>query len=113
MIPEPRVDFLAEPVLEPIIEASQETRQPITKTLQIPIGKDAFRSLRNGESRLFLYGEIAFSDLLGTDYVQTFCFAYDFPSKGFIQWAGKYNRRRTAQPSKDIRTHALACRSQR
>lgn len=101
MIQEPRVGFSADPVLEPIIEAGQETRQPITRALQIPIEKADFYSLRDGESRLFLYGEIAFSDLVGTDYVQTFCFAYDFRSKSFIQWAGKYNRRRIAQPHKE------------
>ncbi len=49
---------------------------------------------------LFLYGEIAFSDLLGEDYVQTFCFAYSFDAKRFIRWAGRYNKRVRAARAK-------------
>ena len=78
MVAEPRVDFLARYDVEPVIEPGEETKQVFTLTVTIPIDKLAFESLRSGNSFLFLYGEIAFSDLLGEDYVQTFCFAYSF-----------------------------------
>ena len=61
--------------------------------MTIPIDKAAFESLKSGNSHLFLYGEIAFSDLLGEDYVQPFCFAYNFNVKRFVLWAGRYNKR--------------------
>ena len=41
-------------------------------------------------------GEIAFSDLLGVDYVQTFCIAYYYDAKQFVRWEGRYNRRARA-----------------
>ena len=93
MVEEPRVDFLAQYDVEPVIEPGEETKQVFTGTVTIPIDKAAFESLKSGNSHLFLYGEIAFSDLLGQDYVQTFRFAYNFHAKRFVRWAGRYNKR--------------------
>jgi hypothetical protein len=50
----------------------------------IPIDRAAFESLKSGNSHLFLHEEIAFSGLLGEDYVQTFRFAYNFHVKRFV-----------------------------
>ena len=72
MVPKPRVDFLARYDVEPVIEPGDETKQVFTEPVTIPIDdRVAFESLKSGNSHLFLYGEIAFSDLLGVDYVQT------------------------------------------
>jgi hypothetical protein len=96
MVAEPRVDFLARYDVEPVIEPGKETYKPVSETLNIPIDRTAFESLRKDESHLFLYGEIAFSDLLGEDYVQTFCFAYNLQAERFVRWGGRYNKRARA-----------------
>jgi hypothetical protein len=93
MVPEPRVDFRARFNIEPVIEDGDETKEVFSQTVTVPIDKLAFKSLKSGASYLFLYGEIAFSDLLGADYVQTFCFAYDFLLERFVRWGGRYNKR--------------------
>ena len=54
-------------------------------------------SALSGNSHLFPYGEIAFSDLPNEDYVQTVCFAYNFHAKRFVRWAGRYNKRARAR----------------
>ncbi len=100
MAPKPRVDHLARYDVEPVIEAGEETKETFVETVTIPIDKAAFKSLKGGDSHLFLYGEIAFSDLLGEDYVQTFCFAYNFDAKQFVRWEGRYNRRARATSAK-------------
>lgn len=92
MVLEPRVDFLARYDVEPVVGPSGETKA-YTATVTVPIDRVAFESLKNRNSYLFLHGEIAFADLLGVDYIQTFCFAYDFSAKRFIRWAGRYNKR--------------------
>lgn len=96
MVEEPRVDFLARYDVEPVVEPGDETKQAFTETVTIPIDRTAFESLTSGNSHFFLYGEIAFSDLLGEDYVQSFCFAYNFRAKRFVRWAGRYNKRTRA-----------------
>jgi hypothetical protein len=96
MVAEPRVDFLARFDVEPVIKPGEETEQTFTQTVTVPIDKLAFESLKSGKSHLFLYGEIAFSDLLGEDYVQTFCFAYNFQAQRFVRWGGGYNKRARA-----------------
>jgi hypothetical protein len=96
MVEELRVDFLARYDVEPVVEPGDETKQVFTETVTIPIDRAAFESLTSGNSHLFLHGEIAFSDLLGEDYVQTFCFAYNFHAKRFVRWAGRYNKRARA-----------------
>jgi hypothetical protein len=96
MVAEPRVDFLARFDVEPVIEPGKITDKPVSQTVNIPIDPAAFESLREGNSHLFLYGEIAFSDLLGEDYVQTFCFAYNFQAERFVRAAGRHNKRTRA-----------------
>ena len=108
---EPRVDFLAQYDVEPVIEAGEETKETFVEKVTIPIDKAAFKSLKDGNSHLFLYGEIAFSDLLGVDYVQTFCFAYNFKAKQFVRWEGRYNRRARATDAKGGARPAKAGRS--
>jgi hypothetical protein len=103
MVEEPRVDFLARYDVEPVVEPGDETKQVFTETVTNPIDRAAFESLKSGNSHLFLYGEIAFSDLLGEDYVQTFCFAYNFHAKRFVRWAGRYNKRVRATAPKERR----------
>jgi hypothetical protein len=49
------------------------------------------------------HGEIAFSDLLGEDYVQTFRFAYNLHVKRFVRWAGRYNKRARATAPRERR----------
>jgi hypothetical protein len=93
MVETPRVDCLARYDVEPVIEPGEETKKPYAAKVTIPIDKLAFESLKNGNSHLFLYGEIAFSDLLGADYVQTFGFAYIYPAKQFVPLGGRYNKR--------------------
>ena len=103
MVEELRVDFLARYDVEPVVEPGDETKQVFTETVTIPIDRAAFESLTSGNSHLFLYGEIAFSDLLGEDYVQTFCFAYNFHAKRFVRWAGRYNKRARATAPRERR----------
>jgi hypothetical protein len=67
--------------------------------IRIAISSAAFEA----NSHLFLYGEIAFSDLLGEDYVQTFCFVYNFHAKRFVRWAGRYNKRARATAPRERR----------
>jgi hypothetical protein len=103
MVEEPRIDYLVRYEVEPVIEPGDETKQVFTEPVSIPIDRAAFESLKSGNSHLFLYGEIAFSDLLGEDYVQTFRFAYNFHAKRFVRWAGRYNKRVRATPAKGRR----------
>ena len=100
MVEEPRIDYLVRYEVEPVIEPGDETKQVFTEPVSIPIDRAAFESLKSGNSHLFLYGEIAFSDLLGEDYVQTFRFAYNFHAKRFVRWAGRYNKRVRATRAK-------------
>jgi hypothetical protein len=93
MVEEPQVDFLVRYDVEPVIEPGEETQQAFTAKVTTPIDEIAFASLRKGDSYLFLYGEIAFADLLGEDYVQNFRFTYNFDAKRFVRSAGRYNRR--------------------
>jgi hypothetical protein len=107
MVEAPRVDHLARYDVEPVIELGEEAKQVFTERVTTPIDKDAFESLKSGNSHLFLYGEIAFSDLLGVDYVQTFCFAYYYDAKQFVRWEGRLqqtlprDRRRRRQRGAD------------
>lgn len=111
MVEEPRVDYLARYAVQPVIEPGEETKKAFTETVAIPIDKVAFESLKSGNSHLFLYGEIAFSDLLGVDYVQTFCFAYYYGAKQFVRWEGRYNRRaRGGQAKGDTTGSAVTSR---
>lgn len=103
MVAGPRVDFLARYDVEPVVEPGDETKQVFIEPVTIPIDRAAFESLKSGNSHLFLYGEIAFSDLLGEDYVQTFCFAYNFHAKRFVRWAGRYNKRARSTAPKERR----------
>ena len=96
MVDKPRVDFLARFDVEPVIEPGADTKQTFPVKVTIPIDKEGFESLKGSNSHLFLYGEIAFSDLLGEDFVQTFCFFYNFNAKQFVRAAGRYNRRARA-----------------
>src|SRR4029077_5272758 len=100
MVEEPRVDYLARYDVQPVIEPGKETEKPFTERLTIPIDKLALESLKGGNRHLFLYGEIAFSDLLGADYIQTFCFAYYYRAKQFVRWEGRYNKRVRATSAK-------------
>ena len=99
MVEHPCVDHLARFDVEPVIEPGKLTEQDFTQKLAIPIDKQAFESLQADNSRLFLFGEIAFSDLLGADYVQSFCFAYNFKARQFVRWTGNYNKRTRSKPS--------------
>ena len=97
MVDKPRVDFLARFDVEPVIEPGAETKQTFPVKVTIPIDREGFESLKGSNSHLFLYGEIGFSDLLGEDFVQTFCFFYNFDAKQFVRAAGRYNRRARAE----------------
>jgi hypothetical protein len=102
MVEKPRI-YLARYDVEPVIEPGDETKQVFTATVTIPIDRAAFESLKSSNSHLFLHGEIAFSDLLGEDYVQTFRFAYNFHVKRFVRWAGRYNKRARATAPRERR----------
>ena len=97
-VAELRVDSPPVYEVEPVIEPGDETKDVIIEAVTTPIDRDAFESLKSENSQLFLYGEIAFSDLIGEDYVQTFCFAYKFAAKRFVRCAGRYNKRSRVTP---------------
>jgi hypothetical protein len=98
MVAKPRVEFLANYAIEPIVDPQAETARQFTQQLIIPIDRDANDSITKGDSHIFLYGEIVFSDVLGTDYIQTFCLSYDRHAKRFVPLGSKYNRRTRQKP---------------
>jgi hypothetical protein len=93
MVDSPRLDFAGDYAVEPVIEAGKTSHQKFSRQLTVPIDKDGYSSIKSGRSFVFLYGEIVFSDLLGEDYNQKFCFYYNFKSRGFVRYEGQYNRR--------------------
>ena len=93
MVEQPGVDMLAIHNVEPIIDAGETTKRPFTKILTTVVDKTAFASIKSGNSHMFLYGEIVFSDVIGLTYTQKFCFAFDWETKSFVRWSAKYNER--------------------
>jgi hypothetical protein len=91
----PRTDIYTDFAVQPILEPKSETERVFNKTLNLyPLDRAAFESIRAAQSRLFVYGEIIYSDIVGNDYLQSFCLAWDFRSRGFIPWFAKYNQRK-------------------
>jgi len=80
--------------IEPMLEAGSRTVRPIQTSVGQPIDRDAFRRIENGTARIFLYGQITFADVFGTDHIQAYCLAWDARSKAFIPWEAKFNRRK-------------------
>lgn len=101
MAPELRLDFLANYSVEPIIEVNAQSEQTFTHRTVIPITKEGHESIKMSQSHIFLYGEIAFADPTGRSFRQMFCFAYDYPSKAFVRWEDRYNKRIVNNPAVD------------
>jgi hypothetical protein len=95
--PEPYYNFTPDYVIDPVIEAGTESKTTFSQMLKVEIDKASFELIRMEKRHLFLFGEIAFSDVSGTDYIQRFGFYYDFRSKMFVRAGAKYNGRRLEQ----------------
>ena len=64
------------------------------KPSRLVIGENRAKSIRKGESKLFLIGRIRFGSASGTGYEQTFCLALDPETGNFSAWRANYNKRR-------------------
>lgn len=93
MVPEPRVNYLAQGAGEPVLEPNGVSGSYRTGMLN-PIDFIGIESIEVRKSHIFFYGEIEFSDLLGNDYVQTFCLVWHPQIGRFIPWRPKYNQRK-------------------
>ena len=99
--PEPHYHLIPDYVVDQVIEAGTESKTIFSKMLRVTIDKGSFEWIRMEKRHLFLFGEIAFSDVSGADYIQSFGFYYDFSSKMFVRAGTKYNSRRLEQPNEN------------
>ena len=100
----PRVDILADYAVDYILPVGEETKKTFSKEVRIPIDLMAYKSIKANNSRIFLYGEIKFTDVFGNSYIQSFCLASDYAGKGFIPWGAEYNKRERHKNSTDSHT---------
>jgi hypothetical protein len=93
MVESPRANHLSDAVTESVLQRDAITERPFSKVLQNELTREDYANLKEGHSYLYIYGEVAFSDVGGIEYLQTFALAWDFKRKAFIPLDARYNKR--------------------
>jgi len=91
-----REGILEDLVVDPVLEPGKETERRFERTIASKVDLDAHKKIAAGQSMLWLYGKVLFSDIFGFEYVQHFSFVYLYPAKRFVPW-GSNNRERRGQ----------------